>query len=172
MSFNGTRCWFLSIVALLGNLFSASPALGQQNDGAELEAIIHAIAVGWEQADGTPFRENFLDFAGARYIESGGQNEGLDDLVEHHVEPEGDSLDGLKLTFSGIETHVEGDFAWAIADTEVKATVKSDNRKLHLRGYQTFLFRQTLGQWKVVHTHSSSRAVRSEPSHKHEDSED
>lgn len=131
------------------------------NENAEeLVAIIGAIEEGWEQADGTPFREHFLDFPGARYIESGGQNEGLNDLVEHHVEPEGDALDGLELSLTNIETHFEGNFAWAVADVEVEALVKRDQRRIHNRGYQTFLFRRVDGQWKVVHTHSSSRPVK------------
>lgn len=129
-------------------------------DTEELVAIIGAIEAGWEQADGTPFRKHFLDFPGARYIESGGQNKGLTDLVEHHVEPEGDALEGLELSLTNIETHFEGDFAWAVADVEVKALVRKDQRRIHNRGYQTFLFRRVDGHWKVIHTHSSSRPVK------------
>jgi hypothetical protein len=129
-------------------------------DTEELVAIIGAIEAGWEQADGTPFRKHFLDFQGARYIESGGQNKGLTDLVEHHVEPEGDALEGLELSLTNIETHFEGDFAWAVADVEVKALVRKDQRRIHNRGYQTFLFRRVDGHWKVIHTHSSSRPVK------------
>lgn len=129
-------------------------------DTEELVAIIGAIEAGWEQADGTPFRKHFLDFPGARYIESGGQNKGLTDLVEHHVEPEGDALEGLELSLTNIETHFEGDFAWAVADVEVKALVRKDQRRIHNRGYQTFLLRRVDGHWKVIHTHSSSRPVK------------
>ena len=129
-------------------------------DAAELKEIIAAIESGWENADGTPFYTHFLGQDGARFIESGGQNEGLRDLVEHHVEPEGDVLDGLDLRFSNIETHVEGDFAWALADVEVRAAVKKDGRQIHNRGHETFLFRRTVDGWKVVHTHSSTRPVR------------
>lgn len=131
-----------------------------KNDEDQLREIITAVEKGWEQADGGPFREHFLDFDGARYIESGGQNVGLTDLVEHHVEPEGDALDSLELDFSNIVTHVEGDFAWAIADVEVKAVVKSDKREIHNRGYETFLFRRIDDKWRVIHTHSSSRPVK------------
>jgi hypothetical protein len=129
------------------------------SDAADLIAIISAVEAGWEDADGTPFRKHFLDFPGARYIESGGQNEGLTDLVEHHVEPEGDALEGLDLSLTNIETHIEGDFAWAVADVEVKALVKKDERRIHNRGYQTYLFRRVEGEWKVIHSHSSSRPV-------------
>jgi ketosteroid isomerase-like protein len=141
----------------------AAPGAGfanESDDAAELEAIIAAIEHGWENADGTPFYTHFLGQDGARFIESGGQNEGLRDLVEHHVEPEGDVLDGLDLTFTNIEIHVEGDFAWALADVMVRATVKKDGRQIHNRGHETFLFRRTADGWKVIHTHSSTRSMR------------
>ncbi len=132
----------------------------QEDDDATLKAIIDAVEKGWEQGDGTPFRTHFLDWEGARYVESGGQNEGLTDLVEHHVEPEGDALSEFELDLTNVETHIEGDFAWAIADVEVKAIVNRDGRRIHNRGYETFLFRRLDGEWKVIHTHSSSRPVR------------
>ena len=81
-------------------------------------------------------------------------------------------MDSLALTFSDIETHFEGDFAWAVANTEVKATAKSDKREIHNRGYQTFLFRRVDEKWMVVHTHSSSRPVTEETEHEHSESHD
>ena len=122
--------------------------------------IISSIKYGWENGDGAPFRKNFLDYKGARYIEGGGQNAGLDSLVEHHVEPEKDALEYLKLNFSGIEVHFEGDdksFAWAIADTRIEGKVNRSGKIFDKVGFQTFLFRKINGNWKVVHTHSSSR---------------
>ena len=59
-----------SILVALSFLSQKLPA--QENDSAELVAIIDAIEKGWEQGDGTPFREHYLDFEGARYVESGG----------------------------------------------------------------------------------------------------
>ena len=140
----------------------STPLGAQEDDSAALVAIIDAIEKGWEHGDGQPFRDHYLDFAGARYIESGGQNEGLTDLVEHHVEPEGDALADFELSLSNVETHIEGEFAWAIANVEFKAVLKSEQRELHSRGYETFLFRHVDGKWKIIHTHSSSRPVKPE----------
>ncbi len=142
--------------------FISPQLLAQEDDSVALVAIIDAVEKGWEHGDGTPFREHYLDYDGARYVESGGQNEGLTDLIEHHVEPEGDALDNFELSLSDVETHIEGDFAWAIANVEFKAILKSEQRELHSRGYETFLFRLVDGKWKVIHTHSSSRPVKAE----------
>ena len=106
-----TRIIYCVAVSLLSQAFCSQQAWAEEDDATALVAIIQAVEKGWEEADGTPFRDYFLDFEGARYIESGGQNNGLSDLIEHHVEPEGDALDSLELVFSDIETHIEGDFA-------------------------------------------------------------
>lgn len=130
-------------------------------DEASIKLIIASIKFGWENGDGTPFRKNFLDFDGARYIESGGQNAGLDSLVDHHVEPEKDAFEYMNLDFTDIEVHFEGSkdkrFAWAVANTRFKAKAKKSGKVYDKSGYQTFLFRLIDGAWKVVHTHSSSR---------------
>ena len=144
---------------------------GQTNqDKQEIIDIISGIKYGWENGDGTPFRKTFLDFKGARYIESGGQNKGLDSLVTHHVEPEKGAMEYMMLDFSAIEVHFEGEnkhFAWVIADTHFKAKLKKSGRKLDKNGYQTFLFRKIDDKWKVVHSHSSGRDNLPKEEHKH-----
>lgn len=147
-------------------IFAIPTVSTAQDDDATLRAIIEAVRVGWIEADGTPFRKHFLDFEGARYFEGGGQNEGLTDLIEHHVEPEADAFEGFTLDFSNIETHIENGFAWALVDTEIKATVKRDGRVIHNKGRGTYLFRSVDGEWKIVHTSSASRPVKKEE-HKH-----
>ena len=126
-------------------------------DKKQIEEIVSSIKYGWENGDGAPFRKYFLDFDGARYFESGGQNIGLNDLVEHHVEPEKDALVYLKLNFKNLQIHIEGDIAWALANTEVKGEVRKNGKVFDKTGHQTFLFKKIEGDWKVIHTHSSSR---------------
>ena len=98
------------------------------HDAALLEAVLEDIRVGWEQGDDAPFYTHFFDWDGARYFEGGGENVGLQDLVENHVEPEAEL--GLRLGFSNIQTHFEDDFAWAVVDTEIQLTTR-DGREIH-----------------------------------------
>ncbi len=171
---NAVRTFLLAILLMLGLAGNSPAALAQEHshdhdvssapqsahDADLIIGIMHAVAGGWEDADGEPFERHYLDFPGARYVESGGQNEGLRDLIDNHVVPEGDTLDSLTLTLSDIEVHFEGAFAWAVADVEVMATIASSGETLHRTGYETFLFRWVETEWKVVHTHSSTRPVR------------
>ncbi len=77
-----------AIVAFISQSFLSQQLQAQEDDAAALIAIIDAVPKGWEQGDGQPFRKHFLDFEGARYIESGGQDSSLTHLIEHHVVPE------------------------------------------------------------------------------------
>lgn len=127
------------------------------HDPALLEAILEDVQVGWEQGDGTPFYNHFLDWDGARYFEGGEENLGLEDLVVNHVEPEAEL--GLTLGFSNVQAHFEGEFAWAVVDTEIQLTA-ADGRAIHNHGHGTYLFRWLDGAWKVAHTQSASSPVR------------
>ncbi|TDQ44992.1 YybH family protein [Permianibacter aggregans] len=119
--------------------------------------ILEDIRLGWEHGDGKPFYLHFLDWDGARYFEGGGQNIGLRDLVERHVEPEAKL--GLTLNFSNTQVHFENTMAWAVVDTEIKLTTL-DGREIHNRGHGTYLFKWVDGAWKVIHTQSASSPVR------------
>mgnify|MGYP000014427077 FL=1 len=104
--------WFKPLPAIV--LFTACTAASPEStavqdasghDPALLEAILEDVRVGWEQGEGTPFYNHFLDWDGARYFEGGGENLGLEDLVVNHVEPEAEL--GLTLGFSNMKAHFE-----------------------------------------------------------------
>lgn len=155
-------CLILLALPLSSLAGPAVPCIQDNGQPSSRETVIDAVEKGWEHGDGQPFRQHYLDFEGARYVESGGQNTSLTELIEHHVEPEGDSLENFELDLSNVETHVEGHFAWAIADVNLQATIKSEQREIHYRGYETFLFRRIDEKWMIIHTHSSTRPVKSE----------
>jgi hypothetical protein len=134
-----------------------SQSWGSPKDEEAIVKIIKAIESGWENGDGTPFRQHFLDFEGSKYFESGGQNTGLADLISHHVEPEKNALEFLTLDFENIKVSFENGFAWALADTRIKGKVKKSGISFDKSGHETILLRKIKDEWKVVHTHSSSR---------------
>ena len=142
-----------SFLVLLG----VSSIFIHATDKDEILAIINDIEYGWENGDGAPFEKHFLDYEGARYFESGGQNISLTDLIENHVEPEKDALYFLELNFSNVDIRIDNDFSWVTADTEVKGKVRRNDFEFDKTGHQTFLLKKINGNWRVLHTHSSSR---------------
>ncbi len=155
-------CLGLCLMVVVSGSLSAAGDHPTGEDETAILGIVHAVENGWEQADGGPFRTHFLDFDGARYFESGGENVGLDDLIDHHVEPEGKALD-LNLGFTDPQIHIQGDFAWVLFDTEIKATIHGSGEEIHNKGHETMILQKIDGHWKVLHTHSSSRAVSKNP---------
>lgn len=148
------------MLRLLIFLLFLTPTLVSANETEDqLRQIISSIEAGWENADGEPFRDHFYDYPGARYFESGGQNVGLTDLIDHHVVPEGDAI-RLELDFTGHQYQITGNVAWVLVDTEIRGEIIKSGRHIHNRGFQTFIFEKIEDEWKVVHTHSSSRPVR------------
>ena len=53
-------------------LIFISTLLFANEDEQQIKSIISEIKYGWNHGDGAPFRKNFFDFEGARYVESGG----------------------------------------------------------------------------------------------------
>ena len=149
----------LSLIMLVSGGLSAADEPSKDDDKTAILSIVQAVREGWERADGRPFRAHFLDFDGARYFESGGENTGLEDLITHHVEPEGTALD-LRLEFTDPQVHILGEFAWVLFDTDVQATIHSSGREIHNRGHETMILQKINGAWMVLHTHSSSRPVK------------
>ena len=64
-------------------------------------------------------------------------------------------MDDVEQTYTIVGTHIEGDFAWVLADANFKAIIKSDQSELNVVGKATFLFRRIDGKWMVVHFHES-----------------
>ena len=122
-----------------------------------IQGIISSVKYGWKTGDETPFREHFLDYEGGRYIETGEQNTGLTDLIETHLKVEHELVEYLVLEFLDVDVTIDGDFAWAVVDTRLKVRIRQSGQMIDRKGYQTFLFKQISGTWKVIHTHSSSR---------------
>ncbi len=146
----------MNVLAIIA-VFAMTTAFNNKKDEAQIMEILQGVKHGWENGDGAPFRKHFLDFDGARFVETGGQNDSLTDLIEHHVEPEKDAMEYLTIDFGEVEMHFEGNMAWAVADIAVKGKVKKSGFEFDKTGYETFIFRRVEGDWKVVHTHSSTR---------------
>ncbi|MFD2819753.1 nuclear transport factor 2 family protein [Paraglaciecola chathamensis] len=147
----------ISLVLMLSTTTLGVFASQADEDKATIEEIIIAIENGWESGQGRPFYEHYLDHKGARYIESGGQNTGLSDLVENHVEPEKEVLKRLTIDILDMDITIDDDMAWAITTVNVSGEVRKTGSTFDKKGYQTYLFKRTSNGWKVIHSHSSTR---------------
>lgn len=117
-------------------------AVGSENDSASLIRLIEAIEYGWEHEDGSLF---------ARFAHSGAGDQYQSDPVE----AQSGARQGLELSLSNIETHLDGDYAWSVAEVDLQGSHTANGINLHDHGYETFLFHRVGGTWRVIHTHGS-----------------
>jgi len=117
-------------------------AVGGEGDSASLIRIIEAIEYGWEHEDSSLF-------ATFSHRSTGDQNQ------TDSVEPQSDARQGVELSLSNIETHVDGDYAWSVAEVDMQGSLTANGNDLHDHGHETFLFHRVGGTWRVIHTHGS-----------------
>lgn len=130
----------------------------------EIQAVLRGVTAAWEQCDTAAFRKYYAPDKGTRMIEGGGQNIGVDDLILHHVLPHHEEFAALGITINDTDVHFLGSGytnAWAIQDFDVLVKTKA-GKESRATGYETFILQRFNGKWKIVHSHSSTRSMKTE----------
>lgn len=91
-------------------------------------------------------------------IEGAGINRGWRDYRDHHIGPELEAFSSFKYRPFEIESHIHGDFAYAIFRYALQATTKE--RSIDAVGRGTAILERKGSRWIVRHTQTSSRARR------------
>lgn len=158
------RCLRVLLVLFFGSILSGFIMHDPEDHSREdIRAVVRGVAAAWEEGDTAAFRKYYSSDKEARIIEGGGQHIGVDDLIERHVLPEHQELEELNITINGTEIHlVNGSStAWAIQDFDVHIKTK-DGKESKVTGYETFILQRFNGKWKIVHSHSSTRQLKSQ----------
>lgn len=136
---------------------SASGAGAQSNDAAAVEA--------WLKSYDAAFTAKDLDKLSTFYhpdvtiYEGGGINNGWIDYRDRHLGPELKSFENLQFGHSNTKVTVlpGGQSAYATSEYSIKA--KMGDRELDSGGLETLvLVKSADGTWKILHSHTSSRA--------------
>lgn len=140
------------------------PVRAQESDSMKEEQqirfIINEIAKGWEKGDTVVFRKYYTHDSTARMIETGDQNVGVEDLIQHHVLVERGYFEERGSLINAVEIHLARDFksAWSISDFEFWATTK-DGEHFHTKGFETMIWEKKNDGWKIIHSHYSAGKV-------------
>lgn len=138
---------------------SAGPAQSAPNDASSVEA--------WLKGYDAAFMAKDLDRLATFYhadvtiYEGGGINNGWVDYRDRHLGPELKAFENLQFGHSNTKVTVlpGGQSAYATSEYAIKA--KMGERDLDSRGLETLvLVRGADGNWKIRHSHTSSRPAR------------
>ncbi len=81
------------------------------------------------------------------------RNDGAKDAFENHLKPEILEADGLQLSFSDVRVTASSGLALVTRQYQVKGTFQG--KVVDSTGNETQVWKQTDGQWKLIHTHYS-----------------
>ena len=81
------------------------------------------------------------------------RNDGAKDAFENHLKPEILEGDGLQLSFSDLRVTANSGLALVTRQYQVKGTFQG--KAVDSTGNETQVWKQTDGQWKLIHIHYS-----------------
>ena len=81
------------------------------------------------------------------------RNDGAKDAFENHLKPEILEADGLQLSFSDTRVTAKSGLALVTRQYQVKGTFQG--KAVDSTGNETQVWKQTDGQWKLIHIHYS-----------------
>lgn len=73
-----------------------------------------------------------------------------------HLAPELKELMDLRFRCESVVAEVSGDLGWATCEVSLQARL--GEKAIDSVGRETLVFRRVAGDWKIVHSHSSTRA--------------
>ena len=86
------------------------------------------------------------------------RNDGAKDAFENHLKPEILEADGLQLSFSDVRVTANFGLALVTRQYQVKGTFQG--KAVDSTGNETQVWKQTDGQWKLIHIHYSHACPR------------
>ena len=140
----------------------ASSSQAPNSDAAAVEA--------WLKGYDAAFNAKDLDKLATFYhpdvtiYEGGGINNGWADYRDHHLGPELKAFENLQFGHSNTKVSVlpGGESAYATSEYAIKS--KMGEREIDSRGLETLvLLKGADGNWKIRHSHTSSRPARRPP---------
>ena len=81
------------------------------------------------------------------------RNDGAKDAFENHLKPEILEADALRLSFSNVRVTTNSGLALVTRQYQVKGTFQG--KAVDSTGNETQVWKQTDGQWKLIHIHYS-----------------
>lgn len=137
-------------------LFSANAFA--QSEEEKVKAVIQAYKSGIESLSAEGMTELFTK--DSKVFESGGVEGSFEHYLDHHLGPELHHFTSFK--FSDYKTDVEVDLPYAFTTETYIYTIvlKKDGHVIEKKGVATSILKKIEGEWKIVQTHSSSRAVK------------
>jgi ketosteroid isomerase-like protein len=131
-------------------------------DPQEEEAAVKKVMKNYkeilESLDVTDSYSLFID--DSQVLEQGKIEGTYSDYIANHIGPELDHFASFKFSDYDIEVELAMPYAFTTESYIYNIVLKEEDRKIERKAAATSILRKMDGEWKILKTHSSSRAVR------------
>ena len=144
------------VFALLLSLAPLARAVDSA-DGTAIKAVLTAYKDGLEKLDVSYAAKLFAE--DSQVFESGGVEGNFAHYLEHHIGPELAEFKEFTFRDYTVDVRLDAPFAFTTETYIYRIVVKEDGRVVERQGVATSVLKKTSDGWKIIQTHSSSRAL-------------
>lgn len=124
-------------------------------DQVAVKAVLKEYKTALEQRNAAPAAKLFTP--DSQVFESGGVEGTFADYLAHHIGPELGELKEFSFRDYKVEVRLEPPLAVATETYLYRIVFKEDRPVIEKRGVATSVLKKINGEWKIIHTHNSSR---------------
>ena len=146
-------CRFIACLVLF-----VSPLVraAESADVTAVKAVLTAYKTSLEKLDVTAAAKFFT--ADSQVFESGGVEGTFAEYLAHHIGPELGEFKEFTFSNYKMDVRLEPPLALATETYHYKIVLKAEGRVIEKRGVATSVLKKIGNEWKIIQTHSSSRA--------------
>ena len=127
-------------------------------DGTAIRAVLTAYKDGLEKLDVAYAAKLFAE--DSQVFESGGVEGNFAHYLEHHIGPELAEFKEFTFRDYTVDVRLDAPFAFTTETYVYRIVLKVDGRVVERQGVATSVLKKTSDGWKIIQTHSSSRALK------------
>lgn len=124
---------------------------------ADVRSVLLSYKNGIEQLSSEGMAELFYD--DSKIYESGGDEGTFEHYMNHHLAPELELFESFKFENHHIEVKVDLPYAFTTETYSFRIVLKENSKVIERYGVATSVLKTEKGKWKILKTHSSSRAI-------------
>ncbi len=144
------------LALLLASTAFSQPSIPEGADVSAVKSVLRVYKDSLEKLDVSAAAKLFT--ADSQVFESGGVEGTFADYVAHHIGPELAEFKEFRFSNYKVDVRLEPPLALATETYNYKIVLKEDGRVIEKRGIATSILKKIGNEWKIIQTHSSSRA--------------
>lgn len=137
-----------------------APIIVRADEAADLTAVKSVVSLykqSLESLDAAKAKDLFT--TGSAVFESGGVEGTFAHYLEHHIGPELAEFAEFSFHDYKIEVRLDPPLALTTESYIYKIVLKEDGKVIEKKGVATSVLKKINGAWKIIQTHTSSRAL-------------